>query len=537
MVAKKERKPNVLLRTERKNRGWSQARLAEIIGADTSMVSRWECGERKPEPHYQEKLCNLYSKSAIQLGFLKRQETIQSLTSVPNPTSSLFANTSNAEFSKYAVYGSNVSLLNAQSDTLTQTQPENLILSSDVIHVETLGLETKDWAVWFGLKVAQVLRVVGLSSGLSVTCDDIQAIVAQEINVMDEMLQQYQINAENSISRRQALVTIAALPTTLVATLKHATSPTDVVADEFLAQCTASITACWYLLKGKGINAISEVLPQFTPLLTDFALRPSKHQQTAASLATQASILQAILAMHRLDIRTREKYCNDAIRYSRISGDIRLQAAAAMYLGYTFSFCYSPNQPEKAISLFQQGLHVLGDEASLLRSDILMGLADAYAQCRDEQQALHCMDCAQSYFPENPKYDPSYIYADCDFNVLYQWQGIMYLKLAKHYPERKYQQKADSALIQSMEAQSISERSMNATIVYQADVARLLGDLDIYTEHLRNAAQMAVKLGSRKRFHQALTVYHQTPEKWLVEQKIQLLARDVFRQFPVGENS
>ncbi len=48
---------------------------------------------------------------------------------------------------------------------------------------------------------------------------------------------------------------------TLVATLKHATSPTDVVADEFLAQSTASITACWHLLKGKGINAVSEVLP------------------------------------------------------------------------------------------------------------------------------------------------------------------------------------------------------------------------------------------------------------------------------------
>ena len=69
---KKEKKPNQLLRHEREIRGWSQSRLAELIGVDTSMISRWECGERKPEHFYREKLCTLFGKNAVELGFLEQ---------------------------------------------------------------------------------------------------------------------------------------------------------------------------------------------------------------------------------------------------------------------------------------------------------------------------------------------------------------------------------------------------------------------------------------------------------------------------------
>ncbi len=66
----KPRKANNLLRREREIRGWSQSRLAELIGADTSMISRWECGERNPDNAYQEKLCTLFEKNTEELGFI-----------------------------------------------------------------------------------------------------------------------------------------------------------------------------------------------------------------------------------------------------------------------------------------------------------------------------------------------------------------------------------------------------------------------------------------------------------------------------------
>ena len=69
---------NEILRYERKKRGWSQSRLAELIGADTSMISRWEGGDRKPVQFYQEKLCDLFGKNAVELGLIEQQKTTES---------------------------------------------------------------------------------------------------------------------------------------------------------------------------------------------------------------------------------------------------------------------------------------------------------------------------------------------------------------------------------------------------------------------------------------------------------------------------
>ena len=63
-------KPNHHLRYEREQRGWSQARVAEQIGTEAVNVSRWERGFSSPSPYYREKLCNLFEKSAQDLGFL-----------------------------------------------------------------------------------------------------------------------------------------------------------------------------------------------------------------------------------------------------------------------------------------------------------------------------------------------------------------------------------------------------------------------------------------------------------------------------------
>ena len=62
--------PNTSLRRERQLRGWSQAYLAEQIDVFDYYISRWERGEVLPSPYYQQKLCELFGKSAEELGFL-----------------------------------------------------------------------------------------------------------------------------------------------------------------------------------------------------------------------------------------------------------------------------------------------------------------------------------------------------------------------------------------------------------------------------------------------------------------------------------
>ena len=62
--------PNRRLKQARELRGWSQARVAEIIGTDATTVSRWERGLFLPTPYFREKLCACFGKNAEELGLL-----------------------------------------------------------------------------------------------------------------------------------------------------------------------------------------------------------------------------------------------------------------------------------------------------------------------------------------------------------------------------------------------------------------------------------------------------------------------------------
>ena len=113
----------------------------------------------------------------------------------------------------------------------------------------------------------------------------------------------------------------------------------------------------------------------------------------------------------------------------------------------------------------------------------------------------------------------------------------MCLELAEHYPDRGYPQKAWDAVERSASTQSISVRSTNETLIYQAEAARLLGDFRTYVDYVREGAQIALMLGSQKRYNDVFEVYQKTPEKWRGEQQIELLAKDIFRQLPTGKVS
>ncbi len=65
--------PNDKLKRERELRGWSQALVAEKIGAQTNLINRWENGHAFPSPYYREKLCSLFDKDAEALDLIKKR--------------------------------------------------------------------------------------------------------------------------------------------------------------------------------------------------------------------------------------------------------------------------------------------------------------------------------------------------------------------------------------------------------------------------------------------------------------------------------
>lgn len=74
----KNRVPNYRLREERERRGLAQKDVAEFIGLpDPHTLGRWERGISFPQPHYRQKLCQLFDKSAEELGLVKPGESIR----------------------------------------------------------------------------------------------------------------------------------------------------------------------------------------------------------------------------------------------------------------------------------------------------------------------------------------------------------------------------------------------------------------------------------------------------------------------------
>src|SRR5229473_1280145 len=58
------------LRYERKLRGWTRDKLAEMINVYKTYIGRWEREEILPSPSYQKRLCELFGKTAQELGFI-----------------------------------------------------------------------------------------------------------------------------------------------------------------------------------------------------------------------------------------------------------------------------------------------------------------------------------------------------------------------------------------------------------------------------------------------------------------------------------
>jgi transcriptional regulator with XRE-family HTH domain len=82
-VKSKQPEPNERLKRARESRGWSQADVAAAVGTDEKSVGRWERGEHNPTPYYRKKLCELYNKSAEELGFLKNEAPVLPSDALP----------------------------------------------------------------------------------------------------------------------------------------------------------------------------------------------------------------------------------------------------------------------------------------------------------------------------------------------------------------------------------------------------------------------------------------------------------------------
>jgi tetratricopeptide (TPR) repeat protein len=210
-----------------------------------------------------------------------------------------------------------------------------------------------------------------------------------------------------------------------------------------------------------------------------------------------------------------------------MAGDKALHAEALSYLGYTYLYCHPP-RPQKSIEILREALRELADADNLVRSDICIGLAYAYALINNESQAKEAIHLAQDGFPSHPEQCDSFFYADIARDTFYRWEAKIYLDLAQHGQQQEYYQHAWHLLEQSARTEARSERSSLATVIYQSAAALGMGNLELYEAYMRKGLVLAKEMGSQRRLMEAYTIAQNTPPTWSSDQRVKELEEEFF---------
>jgi tetratricopeptide (TPR) repeat protein/transcriptional regulator with XRE-family HTH domain len=163
------RKPNKLLRRERESRGWTLEEVADALDQlcqeqpqarrrgmiNDSMISRWERGIHPPSSFHQRKLCQLFEKSAEELGFLDPlpSQVAEPFSQPPQLFISISSNTQQAPFTTFSPVQA-IDVLNAYADAAPDQQL-GVWLALSAQHLSLLFD-----AGWTPQKVLEVLHVL-----------------------------------------------------------------------------------------------------------------------------------------------------------------------------------------------------------------------------------------------------------------------------------------------------------------------------------------------------------------------------------------
>lgn len=364
----------------------------------------------------------------------------------------------------------------------------------------------------------------------------LQAILAEEIVMLStsEPAMGSPDHAAYALARRQALMTLAALPLAFsTSDVLSADGRRLMVAREsFLAQCAASITACWQLLSGSDLATVDDIVSSCLLPLEAIARENSGHQRAAASLASQAHRIRCTIALHYDPLVVRERHCKQALYYAGLASDADIQVSALTSLGVTYRY---GGDPARAAAVYERALALEAEMSPLQRSQVNAKLAVAYAQLGRDEDAIRAVGLAEEGYPDDPQDDPSYLHAEFTPASLARDEGLAYLALAESHAGRGYPQKAAEvlAMIDRPGSPAAPDRIRTEIANHRARAAVLLDDLDAFEIHIHRGIDGAEILGSKQREREAHAAWKQASLRWPAERRVKAIGERI--GFPAGE--
>lgn len=280
----------------RERKHLSQAEAAERINVGLVTYQRWELGKRKPQPQHMRHLCELFESLLEQHERVASQETFSDWS-----LSTPFTENSREE--------TPVVLLVEETD-----KPQTFITAHMTTHLWSLAFKDHP------------------------TCNNKRSSIRQAIKDFDSMNTQ---NKNYQITRREALCSLATLP---MITLGLTTPGKIIPSAQYgnaLAQCTASVEACWELYQSGNSHDLSlafETTSTYLSVLQTIIKNSPHYRKEALDLAARYALLKTVLGWHCANPTVAVQYARDAVAFSQETSDVSLQLSAYNKLAWAYFY-------------------------------------------------------------------------------------------------------------------------------------------------------------------------------------------------------
>jgi transcriptional regulator with XRE-family HTH domain len=452
---------NEKLKAARYQRRWSQAVAAERAGVAVLTYSRWEKGTQRPYLTTLDQLCNAFGMPPEELGFEPAEVSTQ--VEIVSATNSSMP----------------LALTDEQITESKLQEPQIIRLTSEQLAVLRIILEDNGMA-HFDLSRRETLRQIAIAIGAVTT--GTQTLIDPEPwrRLSDAQTKESALNGTSL----------------------------DIFED--------LVGESWKLTNLNKLDVAQGIIASFLPKIQ--AIPPSEVNARLAFIASQGLRLQSILMHHHLHIADKMLICKKSVEYARYANDANTLVTALIELATAYEFS---GQLEKCFQTLQEALFYCPQASPLIQSRVYSNNAILLASSKRRKEAELYIGLAHDTFPDAPELDPAYLLADSSIFMLSHHTGMVCLNNGQlTLASEGFESYKDHS-----SGISIPERLRLEIVNGLSKTAIQAGDLERYTLLFEDAIAGATRLGSKKRFGEAISIFQQeVPQIWRTNGHIKDLA-------------
>lgn len=286
----------------RENLHLSQLEAAGQLNVGLVTYQRWETGRTKPQPQHMRRLYKVFG-TLLEHG---EQTLSHQLSSQTNISLNLFpAAPAMSDFSKH---------LPVAAPEEENDEARAFIASHMITHL---------WSLTF------------LDHP---TCKEKRSIIRGAIEEFDAMNSS---NKNYQMTRREALCALATLPMITFGLSVPGKTVSSTQYGGVLAQCAASIEACWELSKSSNAGDFLlafKAASKYRQVLETVAKNSSQYRKEALDLAARYALIKTVLGWHCASLAETVQFAKEAVAFSKETSDPSLQLSAYSKLAWAYFY-------------------------------------------------------------------------------------------------------------------------------------------------------------------------------------------------------